>query len=605
MPKTKILTFCALSLACLLAGRSLADGVMTDPLAIGVGARPLGMGKAYVAVAEDADAIFVNPAGLAHSANPKLTTMYASLMGDVSYQVIGGVYPLGEKMAVGAGMVGASVDGINLTDSSGNALGTGSWSDRVFFLSIASYLSQFGPKFDADVLVGANLKYFSSGGSGVSGVADSGSTFGLDLGLLWPVNSRLMMGLNMQNAVGGNISRAASTDLVQRTLKLGAKIKLLGSDDAQPLVWDDSRKLYCTADYDHNYKTVDTAHFGIEFWPTGNLALRAGLDDRDPTAGLGLRVSGLEFNYAYHPYSSGGDDTTHYFSLGYLGEARQREIRIALDEPKDKSVIYEDHVTVKGKVEYKDGEAPKGPVSLKVNGAGAAVNPDGSFTADVPVGNFGRKLIKIEAADPASGASAVSEARVLRLTSFADVPEGYWAKQPIENNATVGLVQGYPDGNFKPERSLTRAELATLLVRAKGLALADSGADQVFKDVKPDFWAAAYIAAAQRAGLINGYPDRTFRPNNYVNKAEGIAILARFDNLELAEVASPPYWDVPADHWAAKYIQSAKSAGMLGFVEDNRLRPAEALARSESVEMLGKTSLANSKIQGLFSWDKI
>ena len=49
--------------------------------------------------------------------------------------------------------------------------------------------------------------------------------------------------------------------------------------------------------------------------------------------------------------------------------------------------------------------------------------------------------------------------------------EGFWAKAPIENNATVGLVQGYPDGTFRPDRTLTRAELATLMVRTKDLVI--------------------------------------------------------------------------------------------------------------------------------------
>jgi len=274
-----------------------------------------------------------------------------------------------------------------------------------------------------------------------------------------------------------------------------------------------------------------------------------------------------------------------------------------IDEPKDKSVIYEDHVTVKGKVEIKDGDAPKSPISLKVNGSSVAVNADGSFVAEAPVDSYGKKLVRVEVSD-ASGNTAAGEARVLRLTSFADVPDGYWAKQPIENNATVGLVQGYPDGNFKPDRPLSRAELATLLVRAKGFKLPEGRARQAFKDVKPDFWAAKYIQVAQQEGMITGYPDKTFRPNNSVNKAEGIAIMVRFDHLELAQVDSQPYWDVPADHWAAKYIESAKEAGMLSFIENNRLQPKEAMVRSESVEMLGKTSLADSKIKDLYSWEK-
>lgn len=595
------------------AGAALAaEGILSDPMSIGVGARALGMGKAYVGLAEEGDAIFINPAALARITTPKLSSMYTSLMGDINYVVIGGAYPYGEKSAIGAGYIGSSVDGIMLTDSTGASTGTGRWGNNVMFLSYGTYLSEIplGLKLDRDVLLGASLKYFSVGGSGNGSVeAGAGSGYDLDLGLLVPINSYIMVGANLQNALPGSIGRithtSGSTDTLQHTLKLGTKVTLMG-DEGLALSASDSRKLYGTFDYDYNFKTQpDVTHMGVEFWPTNNLALRGGLDGSDPTAGIGLRVSGMEFNYAYHPYNGIAEDASHFFSISYLGEAKKREIIITLSEPKDKQVIYEDHVTVKGKVDVKNGDEGKaaGPVSLKINGASVAINPDGSFTAQMPVEKYGKKLIQAEAADNI-GTRANLEARLVRLQSFADVPDGHWAKMPIENDATVGLVQGYPDGNFKPERPLSRAELATLLVRAKGIKLPEGRARQAFKDVNPDFWAAKYIEVAQREGLVKGYPDRTFRPNNKINKVEGIALMARFDQLKLAQVDAKPYWDIPTNHWGAKYVQAAKENGMLKFIDRNRLRPKEALARSESVEMLSKTSLASAKIKDLYTWEK-
>jgi hypothetical protein len=596
-----------------LASAALADGYMSDPMTIGVGARALGMGKTYVAVAEDGDAMFMNPAGLARITSPKLSSMYTSLMGDVNYVVIGGAFPYGAKSAIGAGYIGSSVDGIPLTDSTGASLGTGRWGNNVMFLSYGTYLSELplmGLKLDRDVLLGASLKYFSVGGSGTSVEAGSGNGLDIDLGALYPVNSYIMVGANLQNALPSSMAKithtSGSTDTITRTLKVGTKITLIG-DEGSALSVHESRKLYGNIDYDYHFSAAqpNALHLGVEFWPTNNLALRVGMDDQDPTAGLGIRVSGVEFNYAYHPYSGIANDTTHYFSIGYLGEAKKREISISLSEPKDKSVIYQDHVTVKGKIDVKNGDEgkPGSPLSLKVNGASVAVAPDGSFMSEVPVEKYGKKFIEVAATDN-TGANANLEARIVRLQSFADVPDGYWAKMPIENGATVGLVQGYPDGNFKPERPLSRAELATLLVRAKGLKLPDGRARQAFKDVKPDFWAAKYIEVAQREGLVKGYPDKSFRPNNKINKVEGIALMVRFDQLKLAEVDSKPYWDIATNHWAAKYVQAAKENGMLKFIDRNRLRPKEALARSESVEMLGKTSLASGKIKDLYTWEK-
>lgn len=612
MKKLTALTLIVLS-SLVLSSVAFADGYLNDPMAIGVGARALGMGKAYVGMAEDGDAIFMNPAGLARITNPKLSSMYSSLMGDVSYIVIGGAFPYGEKSAIGAGYIGSSVADIPLTDSNGAPLGNGRWGNNVMFLSYGTYLSELpvGLKLDRDVLLGGSLKYFSVGGDG-SGVSDaSGTGMDIDLGALYPVTDYMMVGVNAMNilpaSLGAKITKlTGQADSIPSTIKVGTKVTLIGQEGTA-LAAHDTRRLYGNLDYDFSPTGArpGAVHAGVEFWPTGNLALRAGLDDKDPTAGVGIRVAGLEFDYAYHPYSGIGENTTQYFSIGYLGEPRKRELKITLDEPKDKGIIYEDHVTVKGRVDVKEGDepAPKGPISLKLNGAIVAVKPDGTFNAELPVEKYGKKLIQAEASDN-SGNSANLEARLVRLQSFADVPDGYWAKMPIENNATVGLVQGYPDGNFKPERALSRAELATLLVRAKGIKLPDGQARQVFKDVKPGFWAAKYVEVAQREGLVKGYPDKTFRPNNKINKAEGIALMVRFDGAKLAEVDSKPYWDIGTNHWAAKYIQAAKENGMLQFIERNRLRPKEALVRSESVEMLGKTSLAGLKIKDLYTWEK-
>ncbi|MFH1386979.1 MAG: PorV/PorQ family protein [bacterium] len=582
-----------------------ADGYLSDPTIIGVGARPLGMGKAYVAVAEDGDAVFTNPAGIARAVNPKLTSMYTSLMGDVSYLVVGGVYPMGNRSAVGAGLINSRVSDITLTDSTGLPLGSGSWGNTVLILSYGTYLNEYFT-LDRDIPIGASLKYFSVGGEG-TGVSDaSGSGFDLDLGVLYPVNNYLTLGANAQNILPSSIAKitkSTGSDGIPATIKVGAKVAILGKE-GEALVASGNRKLYGNIDYDYNGSRPGVAHYGLELWPVNNLALRAGFDDKDLTAGIGFRVAGVEFNYAYHPYSGINENTTQYFSIGYLGEPRQRELKVKLDSPADKSVVYSDNVTVSGKIEIIEGDdpSPAGLLTVRLNDAVVPVNADNTFSAEIPLSKHGKNLVTVIAADSA-GNTGNLEARLVRLTSFADVPEGYWAKLPIENNATVGMVNGYPDGTFRPNSALTRAELATLLVRAKGIKL-PATPRQVFKDVKKDFWAAKYIEVAQKEGLVKGYPDKTFRPNNKINKVEGIAVMVRFDQLKLADVDAKPYWDVSTSHWAAKHVQAAKEAGMLSFTNNNRLLPKSPLARSQAVEMLGKTSLAGGKIKDLYSWEK-
>jgi len=587
-----------LGLIGLLAGVSLAADnlLITDPTYIGTGARPLGMGKAYVALAEDADGVFINPAALGKISQPKLTSMYSNVLGDVNYVVLGGAYPVGLNSAIGAGIVRSGVEGIDLYDSLGTSLGSGSWGNSVAFLS-------YGQNFaDGKLSLGASMKYYNQGGTGTATIESaSASGLGFDLGAIYSPTEMLSLGISAQNPLGTRLENGLGAEnKVQSIVKMGANVKL------EPF---GTQKMNVAVDADLSARRPTTYHAGIEYMPVNNIALRVGLDqdpgvgglvETNPTAGVGLKVGGMQVNYAYHPYSGIADNATHYISLAYVGPDKPVEediIEISLSKPIDKSVIYADNVEVAGSVKSKTAVYP-----LKVNGVSVPVDPTGKFSFNVPVDKVGKKLVVVEAAAK-DGRQIKESRRVLRLVQFTDVGESYWARKPIEYTGTVGLVQGYPDGKFKPEASLTRAEMATLLVRAEGMKLPYKPR-QVFKDVKTSHWAANYIEMAVRMGLVKGYPDGKFRPNNKINKAETVAVLARYDKLALNPVEVKPYSDIKATHWAAKYIQAAKGSGMLGYIEGTRLRPGEEVNRAEAVEMLSKTNMASKAVNDLLSWDK-
>ena len=84
-----------------------------DPLSIGVGARAMGMGKAYVAVAEDCDTIFTNPAGLGEIDAFQLSSMSGKIFDEVQYLQFGGVYPLGRKNAFGVVLLARPSQGLS------------------------------------------------------------------------------------------------------------------------------------------------------------------------------------------------------------------------------------------------------------------------------------------------------------------------------------------------------------------------------------------------------------------------------------------------------------------------------------------------------------
>lgn len=110
-------------------------------------------------------------------------------------------------------------------------------------------------------------------------------------------------------------------------------------------------------------------------------------------------------------------------------------------------------------------------------------------------------------------------------STFTDVSTNYWAYDAIGAAQTAGWVKGYPDGSFRPDNPVTRAELAQVLVNYFQLS---KGINQnIFTDINKNYWAAVVIDVLASQGVCQGYPDGSFRPNNNVTRGEAAAMLAR------------------------------------------------------------------------------
>lgn len=110
--------------------------------------------------------------------------------------------------------------------------------------------------------------------------------------------------------------------------------------------------------------------------------------------------------------------------------------------------------------------------------------------------------------------------------SYSDVAANHWANQAIYVAKANTLIAGYPDGTFKPDMPITRAEIATLTYNAYRAKISASTTNN-FNDVYSTYWANREISSMARSGILQGYPDGLFRPNNYTTRAEAVAILAR------------------------------------------------------------------------------
>ena len=175
---------------------------------------------------------------------------------------------------------------------------------------------------------------------------------------------------------------------------------------------------------------------------------------------------------------------------------------------------------------------------------------DGTFKPDAP-------------ADRATVAVAVARAHGDSydnpISTFMDVPRDYWAYKEIEGLYKIGGVSGYPP-TFKPTLEADRATLAVAMARATNNIFDNT--TQTFSDVARDFWAFKEIEGVNKAGIMIGYPDKTFKPNNPFTRADIAIGLARAKGLPLDPApAVSSFTDVQTTDPAFKAIEAIYKAG--------------------------------------------
>jgi len=166
---------------------------------------------------------------------------------------------------------------------------------------------------------------------------------------------------------------------------------------------------------------------------------------------------------------------------------------------------------------------------------------------------------------------------------FIDISNN-WAKDAIVNLVERGVVEGFGDYTFRPDAPLMRSEAVTMIVRAFGL---EQQRNVSYKDVPIRHWAHQSIIRATAAGVVQGYPDGTFRPDNYVTRVEMAQMLGNAMKLTpLAE--NPGFKDISADYWAAGMLAALKRNNILTGYPDGTFRPNETATRAEFANLLYK-----------------
>ena len=175
---------------------------------------------------------------------------------------------------------------------------------------------------------------------------------------------------------------------------------------------------------------------------------------------------------------------------------------------------------------------------------------------------------------------------------FFDVSFDNWAYSQIEACATSGIVAGYDDGLYHPERQVTRDQMAVYISRA--LAGGDSSvpaftATPTFPDVPTGNWALKYVEYAVDQSVVIGYEDGTYQPASQVTRDQMAVYVARSIATPTGEagladyVPSDPrnFPDVPSDFWAWKHVEYCVENGVVNGYEDGLYHPDWVVTRDQ------------------------
>lgn len=222
-----------------------------------------------------------------------------------------------------------------------------------------------------------------------------------------------------------------------------------------------------------------------------------------------------------------------------------------------------------------DGTIPEGQkfkYSVKrngyVSGSPSVIPPEGKVFAGWSVD--GETLVSIE---------------VYKITKDVTFKAIYVENEEDTHRA---FIVGNPNGKVEPGRALTRAEAATIIARASSDFDENTEYTSNFTDVSYGSWYYNYISYVSQKGIVTGYANHTFAPDAKITRAEFATIMQRYINLELNEEAT--FSDIEKSYWAVSYIGACKAAGLIEGYEDGTFRPENDITRAEAVKILNRAA---------------
>ena len=151
---------------------------------------------------------------------------------------------------------------------------------------------------------------------------------------------------------------------------------------------------------------------------------------------------------------------------------------------------------------------------------------------------------------------------------------------------------GYPEGDFRPEGNITRAEVSAMFARILAnydeSVMTETKTD--FSDVPEDKWYSKYISFLGDKDILSGYPDGTFAPDKKITRAEFAAVCTRYVEYQTGDLdrAEIDFSDFGSSHWANEYIQKSYGAGYLTGYPDGTIKADDEITRAEAVTIVNR-----------------
>ncbi len=305
--KKLVLTYflAVFSLAEVAVAREGSSGVSSLFL-LGAGTRAVGMGGSFVSVADDASAVFWNPAGLADLSFGELGFSHVTLPEGSEFDFAGMAYPTVRAGSFALGFLRVGTDGIFSRDSRAADLGSTSFSETQFLLAYGYPLFNF-------LKVGGTFKLYNQSLAGFSANA-----VGTDLGLLIEPYPDLFFGLNAQDVVSSDLQLNTAKEPLPRKVKIGVSYLVPLSQGH----WG----VRVAVDAEQSENASVAWHAGGELSYLGHFFLRGGYDREEITFGAGLAYQRVGLDYAFKPQPEGFSASHRFgFSIRFGQSVGERE----------------------------------------------------------------------------------------------------------------------------------------------------------------------------------------------------------------------------------------------------------------------------------------